>query len=186
VVSASRKILGFDPESGKELWHSDSYTWYVCPSLAAHDGVVYGLQNSTCVAVKAGGRGDVTKTHTLWKKDFGEVVSSPVYHQGHIYWTSGSANCVRADDGSVVYRERLKPDAGRIYASPVVGDGKIYYVSREQGTYVVAATSNGSKFNLLAHNTLGDTSIFNGSPAVSNSQLLLRSDRFLYCIGKAN
>jgi outer membrane protein assembly factor BamB len=181
VVSASHKILGFDPDSGKELWHSDSYDWYVCPSLVAHDGVVFGLQNNACVAVKAGGRGDVTKTHTLWQKNFGDVVVSPVYHDGHIYWASGTAYCVRANDGTVVHKERLKPDSDRIYASPVLADGKIYYVSREQGTYVVAA---GPKYKLLAHNTLGDTSIFNGSPAVSNSQLLLRSDRFLYCIGK--
>jgi outer membrane protein assembly factor BamB len=182
VVGASHKVIGFDPDTGKELWHADSYTWYICPSLVGHNGVVYGLQHDVCVAVKAGGRGDVTTTHTLWKKNFGEVVSSPVYYQGHIYWASGDvANCVRTSDGKVVYKERLKPDADRIYASPVVADGRIYYVSRERGTFVVAA---GPKFNLLAHNTLGDTSIFNASPAVSNSQLLLRSDRYLYCIGK--
>jgi hypothetical protein len=181
VVSASHKIIGFDPDTGKELWHADSYTWYVCPSLVAHGGVVYGLQNSTSVAVKAGGRGDVTKSHTLWQNKFGDVVTSPVYHDGHIYWASGSAYCVRADNGKEVYRERLHPDAGKIYASPVVADDKIYYVSREEGAYVVAA---GPKFKLLAHNTLGDKSIFNGSPAISNSQLLLRSDKYLYCIGK--
>jgi outer membrane protein assembly factor BamB len=183
VVSASHKIIGFDPDAGKELWHSDSYDWYVCPSLVAHDGVVFGLQNNACVAVKAGGRGDVTKTHTLWHKNFGDVVTSPVYHDGHIYWASGNAYCLRANDGTVVYKERLKPDSDRIYASAVLADGKIYYVSREQGTFVVAAET---KFKLLAHNTLGDTSIFNGSPAVSNSLLLLRSDRYLYCIGKEN
>ena len=26
--------------------------------------------------------------------------------------------------------------------------------------------------------------LFNGTPVISNSQILLRSDRFLYCIGK--
>jgi hypothetical protein len=42
----------------------------------------------------------------------------------------------------------------------------------------------GAKFKLLAHNTLNpDTSIFNATPAVSGSQLFLRSDRYLYCIG---
>jgi outer membrane protein assembly factor BamB len=45
---------------------------------------------------------------------------------------------------------------------------------------VVAA---GPKFKQLAHNIL-DNSVCNACPAVSNSQLLLRSDRFLYCIGK--
>jgi outer membrane protein assembly factor BamB len=180
VVSASQKILGYDPDSGKELWHADSYNWYVCPTLVAHKGVVYGLQNDTCVAVKAGGRGDVTGKNTLWQTTFGSTVSSPVYHDGHLYFAAGQAYCLKADDGSVVYKQGLKPNPDRLYASPVVADGKLYYVSRTQGTFVLKA---GPKFELLARNTLDD-SVFNGSPAVSNSQLLLRSDRYLYCIGK--
>jgi outer membrane protein assembly factor BamB len=182
VVSGSKKVLGFDPQTGKELWRADSFDWYVCPTVVAHDGVVYALQNSTCVAVRAGGRGNVTKSRTLWQKSFGAVVTSPVYHAGHLYWATDVAYCLRASDGQVVYRERLRPSPGNIYASPVLADGKIYYVSRTAGTYVVAA---GPKFKQLAHNTLEpDASVFNGSPAVSDSQLLLRSDRYLYCIGK--
>jgi len=181
VVSGSKKVLGFDPDTGKELWHANSFNWYVCPTVVAHDGVVYALQNNVCVAVRAGGQGDVTQSHTLWEKKFGAVVSSPVYHEGHLYWAAGVAICLKADDGSVVYKERLQPNPGDIYASPVVADGKIYYVSRTAGTFVVEASP---KFKLLAHNKLDpDTSVFNGSPAVSNSQLLLRSDRYLYCIG---
>jgi hypothetical protein len=63
-----------------------------------------------------------------------------------------------------------------------VADGKIYYVSREKGVYVLAAKP---EYELLAHNVIaGDSSIFNASPAVSDGQLLLRSDTHLYCIGK--
>jgi len=49
------------------------------------------------------------------------------------------------------------------------------------GTYVVAAKP---KFELLAHNVFADDSHSNASPAISNGQLLLRTDRALYCIGK--
>jgi hypothetical protein len=89
--------------------------------------------------------------------------------------------CVKASDGSVVYRERLKGSDSEFYASPLLADGKLYYVSRSDGIYVVEASP---KFKQLAHNTLDDKSVFNASPAVSNSQLFLRSDRYLYCIGK--
>jgi outer membrane protein assembly factor BamB len=182
VVSGSRKILGFDPDTGKPLWFAKSFNWYVCPSLVAHDGVVYGLQNSTCVAVRAGGRGDVTKSHTLWQKKFGTTVSSAVYFDGHIYWSGGAIYCMRASDGEVVFREPLKPDPGDIYASPVVGDGKLYFVSRNGGAFVLEARP---KFKQLAHNTLtSDNSVCNAGPVVSNGQFLLRSDRYLYCIGK--
>jgi hypothetical protein len=36
----------------------------------------------------------------------------------------------------------------------------------------------------VAHNTLDDTTVFNASPAVSDGRFLLRSDRYLYCLGK--
>ena len=36
----------------------------------------------------------------------------------------------------------------------------------------------------LARNDLGDESIFNGTPAIYGGQLFMRSDKYLYCIGK--
>ena len=78
--------------------------------------------------------------------------------------------------------KRLKPTPGLIYASPIVADGKLYYISREKGTYVVAAKP---EFELLAHNRFaGDTSVCNGSPVVMDGKLLLRSDKYLYCLAK--
>lgn len=185
AVAARRKMIGINPDDGKELWSADTFNWYVCPSIVADKGVFYGLQHETCVAVKGGGRGDVTNSHVAWQKNFGAVVASPLLQEGHMYWAaSGIAFCVNAADGKQVYRERLKGASGENYASPVLADGKLYYVSRESGTYVVEV---GPKYKLLAHNTLDpDTSIFNATPAVSGSQLFLRSDRFLYCVGKGN
>ncbi len=181
AVATQPNMLGFDPDTGKELWRAKTYNWYVCPSLVAHDGILYGLQHSICVAVKAGGRGDVTESHVVWNKNVGHVVSSPLYHDGHVYFCSnGVAHCVNARDGSSVYKERLKGANGDFYASPVLADGKIYYVSRGSGTFVIDAAP---KFNQLSHNTLDNKTVFNAGPAVSHSQLFLRSDRFLYCIG---
>jgi hypothetical protein len=46
--------------------------------------------------------------------------------------------------------------------------------------YVVAATP---RYELLGHNTIAsDTSVFNGTPAISDGRLFLRSRQFLYCI----
>jgi hypothetical protein len=106
-----------------------------------------------------------------------------VYHDGHLYWSSDGwiGNCADARTGERVYRERLSK-GGTCYASPLLADGRIHYVTRDQGTYVLAARP---KFELLAHNKIDDDpSVFNGSPAVSRGRLFLRSDRYLYCIGK--
>ena len=86
-----------------------------------------------------------------------------------------------AATGKMAYEKRFDPDSGTIWSSPVLADGKLYYVSQSSGVYVVAA---GPNFELLAHNTFdGDDSRTNASPAVSDGQLLLRTDRNLYCIG---
>jgi outer membrane protein assembly factor BamB len=186
VVSVSGRLLAFEPQTGAPLWTCHGVDDYVCPSVIGHEGVIYAIggRSNTAVAVRAGGKGDVTKTHTLWRLNRGSNVSSPVYHDGHLYWASesrGIVYCVDAKKGEVVYEERLKPTSDRIYASPVVADGKLFYVSRNRGAYVLAAKP---EFQFLAHNTIaGDTSVFNGSPAITDGQLLLRSDRCLYCIG---
>ena len=122
AVSTEPQMLGFDPDTGKQLWNAKTFNWYVCPSRVAHDGVLYGLQHSTCVAVKAGGRGDVTATHVLWKKNFGSVVTSLVYDDGRVYWVrDGMANCVGVKDGASIYKERLKGAAGDSLRLATVG-----------------------------------------------------------------
>lgn len=182
VVSVKDRILGFDPKTGKELWRCDGIEDYVCPSVVSHEGVVYAIggRSSRAIAVRAGGRGDVTDTHRLWKANAGANVSSPVVHDGHLYWVSDknrSAHCLRLSDGELVYRRRLK---GQPYASALFADGRLYVVTRRSGTFVIAAKP---EFEQLAHNELDDRSMFNASPAVAGNRLLLRSDRFLYCVG---
>jgi outer membrane protein assembly factor BamB len=185
VVSVYNRVLGFDPDKGSLLWEASGIEDYVCPSIVAHNGVVYviGARDNAAMAIRAGGKGDVSGTHVLWKIHKGSNVSSPVYHDGHLYWASdnrGVVYCVRADNGQVAYEAKLDPDPERIYASPVAADGKLYFVSRTQGAYVLAAEP---KYRLLAHNVLDEGSVFNASPALADGQIFLRSDRHLYCVG---
>lgn len=125
-----------------------------------------------------------TTTHTLWETGATPKVSTPVYYKGFLYWVNqrGVACCANATDGKLVYEERLelKGNRDKVYASLVLGDGKLYGLSREDGVFVLAARP---EFELLARNHSGDSSIFNATPTISNGQLLIRSDRYLYCIG---
>jgi hypothetical protein len=72
--------------------------------------------------------------------------------------------------GEIAYDRKLTPAPGKIYASPVLADDRLYYVSRTGGAFVVAAKP---EFEQLAHNDLGDPSIFDASPAVARGRLLL-------------
>jgi outer membrane protein assembly factor BamB len=187
VIAIRGKILAFDPNRGTSLWSCDTeITWYMVPTPVAADGVVYvlgGRSGIASLAVKAGGSGDVTRSHRLWTSNKGSNVSSPVYRDGHLYWMNdqrGVAYCAKADTGEVVYEQRLDR-AGQVYASALLAGGKVYYLTRDGVTYVLAAEP---KFEQLAVNQLRDGTQFNGSPAVFENQLLIRSDKFLYRLGE--
>jgi len=187
VVAIMGKVLGLDPASGEQLWScATDIGWYMVPSLVAHEGIVYCIGGRTGggLAVRAGGRGDVTRSHRLWTIKKGSNVTSPIFHEGHLYWMHenlGIAYCAEAKTGKIVYEERVAERENQVYASPVLADGKLYYVSRYGRTYVLAARP---EYERLAINDLSSRITFNASPAVAGSRLYLRSDRSLYCLGQ--
>ena len=186
VIALAGRLRAFDPRTGQELWHCRAINAAeLCPSIVAHQGIVYLLGNPSgeAMAVRAGGRGDVTATHVLWKVNKGSNVSSPVLHDGHLYFAHDSRAtlyCLKVATGELVWEQQLQPRPDKIYASPILVGDKLILVTRNRGTFVVAAQP---EFKLLGHNPPLDPAAFNGSPAVSDGQLFLRSERALYCIG---
>ncbi len=186
VLAIMGKVLGFDPATGRQLWSCDTdIGWYMCPSLVAHEGVVYcigGRGTGGALAVRAGGRDDVTADRRLWTLRKGSNVPSPIYHDGHLYWVheSGTACCADAKTGRLVYEEKL-PQAAQVYASPVLADGRIYILSRWGRCWVIPAKP---AFEVLATSELGRVGMVNASPAVAGGRLYIRTDNSLFCMGK--
>jgi hypothetical protein len=187
LVAVMGQVLGIDPRSGSQLWSCETrIPWYMVPSTVVADGVSYwiGGRSGAAFAVRLGGRGDVSNSHRVWTGTTNSNVPSPLVHEGHMYWASdnqGIVYCADAATGKLVYQERL-PRADQFYASPILADGKIYYLTRSGKTFVVAASP---KFKLLATNDLrgGDErGMFNACPVVADGRLLIRSDKYLYCI----
>lgn len=116
VMSVPYEIWGFDPDTGKLLWFCESTdSESVCSSAIAHDGVVYVIEGrgGGAIAVRAGGEGDVTKTHVLWKGRVRGRIGTPVYYEGRIYSVGGGiANCIDAATGKEVYQARVKRSGG--------------------------------------------------------------------------
>jgi outer membrane protein assembly factor BamB len=183
VLSMKNKTLGVDPLTGKLLWTCDSAPTHVVPMTVVDGDVVFitGGRTPITMAIRGGGRGDVTETHRLWKIRESSTISSPLVSDGLLYWVdrAGIAGCFDAKTGKEIYMART--GLGRVYASLVMAEGRLYCVSRTKGAIVYTA---GREFKELARNELGDESVFDGTPVIHNSQLLLRSKKFLYCIGK--
>ncbi len=185
VVGMPAKVVGLDPSTGEPLWScANNITWYIVPSIVYHGDLLWsfgGRSGTTAVGLRAGGRGDVTKTHRLWTSTKGGNVSTPIYHEGRLYWLNDAeiACCAEAETGKMIFNERVNR-IGQVWASPVLADGKLYFLSRQGVTAVLAA---GSKFDQLATNDLRDGSVFNATPAIAGNQIFIRSDSHLYCIG---
>ena len=181
VIGIPYEVWSLNPTTGKLKWYAETQVdTNACPTIVVNGNIVYtiGGRSGGRAAIKLGGKGDVTKKNVVWSSNGGAYVSSPVVYKGHLYWfhERGILNCVDIKTGKLVKRQRLR---GQFYASAVLINGNLFGVSRFGGTYVVKATP---ELKQLALNKLGDSSDFSGTPAVSDGQLFLRSDKFLYCI----
>ncbi|MEW6307305.1 MAG: PQQ-binding-like beta-propeller repeat protein [Verrucomicrobiota bacterium] len=192
VISVPNELWGLNPDNGKLRWYAmTGLPGNIAPSVVSADGVVFafgGFPRTAAVAVKLGGKDDVTQSHLLWTSNNSSYVPTPVVHQGGLHFVNdqGFALCMNAKTGDLIYKERVSADGpiGRggkpFYASPVLANGHYYAVSRRNGVFVVAAQP---QFKLVAHNTFSsDSTQFNATPAISGNQIFLRSDRYLYCV----
>lgn len=188
IIAMQGRVLGLDPRTGEERWTcANDITWYIVPTVVSDAGTIYGLGGRSGVAsfaIRTGGKGNVTESHRLWTAKKGSNVSSPVLHEGRLYFmndSSGIAYCLDAKTGDIVYEARV-PKADQIYASSVrVGD-RLFYVGRSGKTFVVAVKP---EFELLATNQFNDRSLFHASPVATDGRLFLRSDKALYCLQEA-
>ncbi len=187
VVTGGDCVTGHDPATGKELWRCDGLNPdnnpnnRIVASPVIADGVVYApTRVKPLLAIKAGGRGNITETHRLWSFQNGPDVPTPVTDGKYFYSVDdrGVMWCLDAKTGQSIWGpQRIQP--ATYSSSPVLADGKIYITSEDGLTTVVKA---GPAFEVLSQNNLNDYCL--SSPAVSDGQIFIRTAQHLYCIGK--
>ena len=187
VVSGGDCVTGHDPATGKELWRGNGFNpqkdpaYRVIASPVVFNGVVYTpTRVRPLQAFRAGGRGDITQSHLLWAFQNGPDVPTPVTDGTYFYVVNdrGIAWCLDARTGKEIWGPQ-RIQHGTYSASPVLADGKIYITSEEGVTTVFRA---GPKFELLAENGMDEYTL--SSVAISGGQIFLRTEQFLYAIGK--
>ncbi len=176
---------GYEPASGKTLWQIDGLgnEVYAMPIFGAGGRVIVGVSghNGPTLAIRAGGSGNATETHRLWRTETKnpQRVSSGVIHDDHLYLAdaTGVLQCLKAVTGESVFQERL---GGNLWGSILLADGKLYVSNLEGDTYVVRASP---KFEMLAKNSVGEPTYAALAPA--HGELFLRTHGHLYCISSA-
>ena len=189
VISGGDYVTGHQPDTGKEIWRAGGLNphqernYRVVGSPFVVDGIIYApTRKRPLLALRAGGTGDITDSHLVWKWDGAGApdVPTPVSDGTYFYMVDdrGLATCLDAKTGEVVWGPE-RTAQGTVSASPILADGKLYITNEYAVTTVIAA---GSEFKVLATNEL-DGSYTLSSLAVSGSQLFMRTGTHLYCIG---
>jgi len=182
IVNSTERVDAYDPRTGAFLWHVGEASRFAVPSPVFHDGVIYasrGYRSGPYMAIKPGGRGDVNATQVLWRVPTGApYVSSLLYYDRIVYMANdvGVLTAVDAASGERVWQERVD---GVFSASPVGGGGHVYFVSESGDTIVV---KSGRTPQVVARNGIGERAV--ASPAISNGQIFIRTDRHVFSIGR--
>jgi outer membrane protein assembly factor BamB len=135
------------------------------------------------VAVKPGGRGEITDSHAAWKANRGlPYVPSPLFYRGRVYLVKdgGMVSCFDAKSGTPYYTQERLDAVGNYYASPVAADGHIYVASLDGKVTVFKA---GGERPEMLHQTEFHERIA-ATPALVGPRLYLRTQTKLYALGK--
>jgi outer membrane protein assembly factor BamB len=186
VITGGDYVTGHDLASGKEVWRgggmnpdANPFNRIIASPVVEGDLIYVPTRINPLQAFRAGGRGDITKSHLAWKTPNGPDVPTPVSDGKYLYIVNdrGIVYCFDAKSGAEIYGgQRIKP--GTYSASPVLVDGRIY-ITNEEGLTTVFRS--GPKFEVLAENPLNDYCL--SSPAISDGQIFLRTTGHLYAIG---
>ena len=133
-------------------------------------------------AVRAGGRGDVTKTHVLWMHNPSQIdhIVSPLVVDGRMLLVKGGgiATGFEIAGGKKLWGPKRINNTCEYFASPIYADGKIY-IAGENGYMVVLKSSD--KLEILAKNDMGEPIV--GTPAIADGRMIVRTRGHLYCVG---
>ena len=185
IVNGQYQVYAYDPNSGAELWRVNGTTMEVIPTPVVGHGLVFcssGRAGPT-LAIRPGGKGDVTATHVQWASTRGSpFVPSALLHGDLLYMINDMQSVLTVLDaktGTTVYQDRLgQPTREGFTSSPVAVGDRLFFTNDNGQTFVVQA---GRTFKLLHVNELG--ALVLASPALVDGTWYWRTDSELLAIG---
>jgi outer membrane protein assembly factor BamB len=134
--------------------------------------------SNSAMAIKLGGRGDITDTHVIWKydKSLPDVPGILLYRDVlYLVRNGGIVQTLDPATGKLLKQGRLPQALDEYYASPVAGDGKVYMISRNGNVSVLKA---GAEWTILASGELAEE-VF-ATPAIADGHIWVRTATTLY------
>lgn len=175
ILASNPIIAGYSLANGKELWSVDCMYGEVGPSPAYGSGLIFAANEyAKLVAI------DPADNYKIkWEDDeYLPEVSSPVVYKDLLFIATsyGVLACYDAKEGSKLWEKEYKSG---FYSSPMIVDGKLYAIDMAGVTHIIAP---GREFKLISEPKLGEKIVT--TPAFTDGHIFIRSDKYLYCIGK--
>jgi len=188
IVTHPKRVVAYDVESGEIVWSCDGLRHergdlaYSSPVIAGDLCYVVGGYKGPAMSIRLDGTGNVTESHRLFRKENSpQSIGSGVFFEGYVYMPFAEAGkglqCIDPKTGEAMWSQRT-PAAH--WGSLVFCDGRCYATSQEGTTIVFKPSPEG--YQELAQNDLDE--ICNGTPAISEGHVYLRTHKHLFCIGK--
>lgn len=192
IVNGWKHIGAYNFDNGEEIWKINGGGDIPVPTpVIAHDLIYINNAHgklSPIYVIRPDARGDIsleegktTNSSIVWSiKRGGAYMQTPLVYGDYLYNIRGNGmiTCYDALTGEVIYEENIRPGTG-ISASGIASDGKIYISSEKGDVFVVQA---GPEYKLLAKNAMGE--IIMATPAISKGTLFIRTQFYVYAIGR--
>lgn len=175
------RIAAYDPASGKELWHLDETETLVTPVALFAQNILISMsgRNGPILALSLSQKTINQAPKLLWKLPRGgPYIPSGLLYRNRLYIVADARYlaCYNPGHGALIWRTNLN---GTFSSSLVAADGRIYAVNERGSVFVIKA---GDDFHLLSENRIGGRCL--ATPALVENDLILRTDRFLYCFAE--
>lgn len=184
ILNGHYGVVSYDPETGREYWNCKDVRGRGTPTVTPLGNgnlvALSGRGGGDLYAVEPGGNGEKPRVWTQ-RRQGGRDLSSPVVIGEHLLLVNMQGILQEyTAGGDEVYKARLD---GAYTATPIAYDGKAFFLNEAGATVVVTP---GSELDVVATNDIGagKGELFRASITPSEGQVFLRSDKFLYCVGK--
>ena len=184
ILSGSKSVASYDPDTGKQHWIIDGPTDQFVASLVYDQKYLYmtcGFPSKHMMAIDPTGSGNVTETHVIWHtRKNPSYVPSPVVVKGYylVVSDSGTATCWKAHEGKLLWKQKL----GREHSASLVVLRDHVVFGSEKG--LITVVKPGPEFEQVAKMELNEP--LWASPVITDGNWFLRGEEHLFCIEKRN
>lgn len=146
LISSNGVAESYAAADGALLWRFDGLRGNTVASPTQQGSIVIvgSSEPGGSLAIRLGGKGDVTETHLAWKAQ-GATVSfgSPLIRGEQAYFVNraGAVQANRLSDGTRVWEQRL-PDS--CWATPLAAGNRLYFFCKNGRTAVLEPQADGS------------------------------------------